>query len=379
MEKRKYKGQEDVSLLGFGLMRLPKVDPDKPDIDFEPAAEMVDYAYRHGVTYFDTAWPYHQGLSEPFAGQVLTKYPRESYQLATKLPTWLLKSEADVDEYFGKQLERCKTDYFDFYLVHSLSDDSWPNVAKYNVYEQLKEKQRQGKIRRLGFSFHFTPELLEEITDTYEWDFAQIQLNYVDWELQDAKREYEILKSRGIPVVIMEPVRGGALVTLCQQSIDIFKKADPDASIASWAVRYAASLPEVITVLSGMSTLEQVKDNVKTMTPFKPLSDAERVTIDEALEAYRKTGTIPCTACRYCMDCPAGVDIPKTFAIYNDYKVKEIPHFFQGNYELMGESKQAHNCIECGACVPLCPQGIDIPANMKLIAELNIKLNEKTE
>ncbi|MDR1192911.1 MAG: aldo/keto reductase [Peptococcaceae bacterium] len=379
MEIRQYKAEgERISLLGFGCMRLPQKGEKAEEIDEEKGQAMVDYALGHGVTYFDTAYPYHNGASELFIGKALSRYPRESFQLASKLPTWLLKSAADVDRYLNEQLEKCQTAYFDYYLVHSLAEGTYPKVAAYNVYERLREKQREGKIRRLGFSFHDKPALLEKIVGDYDWDFAQIQLNYLDWELLAAKEQYEILTRAGLPVIIMEPVRGGALATLSAKSAEIFKKANADVSVASWALRYAASLPNVLTVLSGMTTLEQVRDNVRTMSDFRPLTEGERLVIDEALAAYRQSATIPCTACRYCMDCPSGVDIPKVFAIYNRYMIDEFAFGFQGDYRILGEEKQAHNCAGCGVCAGHCPQAIPIPEWMKKVTALAEELRNKT-
>jgi predicted aldo/keto reductase-like oxidoreductase len=249
-------------------------------------------------------------------------------------------------------------------------------VRDCRVYEQLLEKKEAGFIKYLGFSFHDRPELLQKIVDEHEFDFAQIQLNYFDWELQDAKRQYEILAEKNIPVTVMEPVRGGALATLCPESVRIFKEADPAASPASWALRYAASLPAVQVVLSGMTTMEQLKDNIATMSPFKPLTDTERTVIDAALTAYRKAAAVPCTSCRYCMDCPSGAEIPKILAIYNNYarasaeKHLMADFLFKMEYGLLQEEEQAKNCISCGLCKERCPQHIDIPHWMKEAARL---------
>jgi predicted aldo/keto reductase-like oxidoreductase len=364
MEKRTYKNSGDaVSLLGFGCMRLPRQDEKAPDIDKKTAKAMVDYAIAHGINYFDTAHPYHEGLSEPFVGEALSGYKRDSFNLATKMPTWLISSEEEVHRIFDGQLKKCRVDYFDYYLVHNIGADTFPKVGQYNIYEILKEKKREGKIRRLGFSFHAAPELLREVVKRYEWDFAQIQLNYLDWELQDAKGQYEILTENGLPVVVMEPVRGGALAKLCPQALDIFRAAAPAASAASWALRYVASLPNVLTVLSGMSDMAQMRDNVATMENFRPLAASEYAVISDALAAYRLSGSIPCTACGYCMDCPHGVNIPKVFAVYNNYRANNTSNagmIFMMEYQVLGEKSQASNCKRCGRCLPLCPQGIKI-------------------
>jgi predicted aldo/keto reductase-like oxidoreductase len=235
------------------------------------------------------------------------------------MPLVVVKTEADVERIFNEQLKKCKSEYFDFYLLHNISTANLLTAEQNNVYERLKEKQKQGFIRRLGFSFHDRPELLRKVVDKYDWDFAQIQLNYLDWEFHNAKEQYEILTQKGIPVNVMEPVRGGALAKLCEASVKIFKEVDPKASPASWAIRYAASLLNVQVVLSGMTTMDQLKDNITTMSPFRPLSEPEYRVIEKALAAYRCYATIPCTSCRYCMDCPEGVDIPKNLGVYNDH------------------------------------------------------------
>lgn len=363
METREFKGKK-ISLLGFGLMRLPLLGESKKDIDLEASEQMVDLAMRSGVNYYDTAWPYHDGASEPFAGRVLSRYPRDSYFLASKIPPWKVKAPEDVDRLFAEQLRRCNVDYFDFYLIHSLNRDYYRISREMRIYENLREKKEQGLIRHLGFSFHDTTDLLRTIVSAHDWDFAQIQLNYVDWERTKAGEQYAILTEKKIPVIVMEPVLGGVLAEPGPQAEALFADADPEASAASWAIRYAASLPGVLTVLSGMSALDQVEDNLKTMRNFRPVSDKERAIILEAATAYRKSGTIPCTACGYCMECPAGVDIPRLFSIYNHYCMRKNPVAFNNSYRTLKEGQEAHNCIACGECLERCPQGIDIPARM---------------
>ena len=371
MEYRELRGgKEKVSLLGFGCMRLPRLYPDKPEIDTELGQRMVDYAYSHGVNYFDTAYPYHEGLSEPFIGAALSKYPRESYNLVTKLPTWLINGEADIEHYFNEQLQKCGVDYFDFYLVHSLNAERFETVQKLHIFENLCELKAKGKIRHIGFSFHDKPNVLERILAAHDWEFAQIQLNYLDWELQDARRQYELIEQKGIQCTIMEPVRGGMLATLTPEAVDCFQQANPNVSTASWAIRYAASLPNVLTVLSGMTNFDHVTDNVATMEAFRPLSQQEREVIDHALAAYRKAVTIPCTGCRYCMDCPAGVSIPEVFAAYNRYATSKSRSMFEELYHALDAGQRADNCVACGTCLSKCPQHIDIPKHMKEIAAL---------
>lgn len=365
MEKRHMKQfGKDVSLLGFGCMRLPLVDEEKQEINFAAAEAMIDRALAAGVNYFDTAFMYHKGNSEKFLGKALARHPRESFYLADKLPVWNVKTPEDVDSLFAKQLARCNVSHFDFYLVHSLTRNYYRIFQQHNVYDKLRNMKEDGRIGHLGFSFHDSAEVLEKIVTGHQWDFVQIQLNYIDWETCDAKGLYAVLEKHNLPAVIMEPVRGGALATLTDKALEILKKAEPGASAASWAIRYAASLPGVMTVLSGMSAMEQLEDNLKTMTPFRPLSKEEYAVLEDAATAYKAAGAIPCTGCRYCMDCPSGVDIPRVFAMYNHYKANKSRVHFMNNHQTLRESEQSKNCIACGACVERCPQAINIPEHM---------------
>ncbi|MDR0827277.1 MAG: aldo/keto reductase [Desulfovibrio sp.] len=379
MEKRFFPSiGQDISLLGFGLMRLPLV-AGGAEIDYPLAEKMLDRALEAGVNYFDTAWPYHNGQSETVAGKALSRHKRDSYCLASKCPTWEISAPQDVERIFAEQLEKCRTDYFDFYLVHSLNTPNYEITRKMKIYETLLRKKETGQIRRLGFSFHDHVDLLERITSDYDWDFAQIQLNYIDWEVINSKRQYEILAARKIPAVIMEPLRGGALATLNSESADILRRFNPQASIASWALRFAASLPGVLTVLSGMSAPEQLEDNIKTMRGFTPIGEAEKAKLAVAAQIYKAAGAIPCTGCRYCMDCPSGVDIPRVFAVFNHYRieVEKNPYaklIFSNHYNSIGESARAHNCTDCGACMEQCPQHIQIPASMKIVEELAVEI-----
>jgi predicted aldo/keto reductase-like oxidoreductase len=370
------KDNSKVSLLGFGMMRLPKVTPDKQEIDKPLAKKMVDYAIANGVNYFDTAYPYHEGLSELFTGEALKDYPRDSFYLATKMPTWLVKSLDDAKRIFAEQLKKLQVEYFDYYLLHALgSYEDFENAyLKTGALDYFKEEQKNGRIRNLGFSFHGSVPVLEKLMAYSKWDFVQLQLNYQDWDVQNAKREYEILCEHDTPCVVMEPVRGGNLVTLNKEAVDILKAAEPEDSTAAWALRFAGSLPNVLTVLSGMSAMEHVVDNVKTMTNWKPLDDAGMQTLERAITAYLSAGTIACTGCRYCMDCPSGVDIPKVFELYNvcaaarklpisvtkDAAYDEAVKFFNETMGKLPEENRAHNCTDCGACVERCPQSLKI-------------------
>jgi predicted aldo/keto reductase-like oxidoreductase len=376
METRYFEGiGKEISLLGFGLMRLPLRTNESKDINYETAEAMVDRALEAGVNYFDTAWIYHEGQSEVFAGAALNRHPREKFNLATKLWVRTLESTNEAESEFAKQLEKCRVDYFDFYLLHNLSEDAWDIALKFRLYELLHREKERGRIRRLGFSLHGSPEHLERVAKEYAWDFAQIQINYLDWDAINAKRHYQILEELRIPIVVMEPVRGGALANLPPQAEKILKAADPKASPSSWAIRYAASLPGVMTVLSGMSSLEQVEDNVKTLIGFHPLNESEKQILAQTATAYRGSGFVPCTGCRYCVPCPSGVDIPGVFASYNRYRTSLIESppmasaIFQMTYSSLSPSEQAHNCIACGQCQTRCPQGIDIPRNIKEITD----------
>ena len=377
MEMRRYKDtSEKVSLLGFGSMRLPRLSEDTQEIDSIKAKAMVAYAVEHGVNYFDTGYGYHNGMSETFLREALDAFPRGSYNLADKLPIWLVKQEADVPRLFGEQLKRCGVDYFDYYLIHNLSGAELGMLRDCNVYAQLQKLKEQGKIKKLGFSFHDVPSVLQTLLDSYTWDFAQIQLNYLDWEEQDAKTQYQLLSERGIPVIIMEPLRGGTLTALSGEAAILLHDANPVASPASWGMRFAASLPGVLTVLSGMSEPEHVWENVNVMEQFRPLSNEEYSTLNKVVAASRLNQAIPCTACHYCMDCPAGVDIPKVFGAYNRYLTgyKGMTNSwgdaanFAVDYRMVGSDKQAEHCVACGKCAPHCPQKIDIPEQMQIIS-----------
>ncbi len=360
-----------VSKLGFGLMRLPKLYEGKEDIDFKEAEKLVDLAYKNGVNYFDTAYVYHGGESEIFAGKILNKYPRESYNLATKLPGWAIKNDnKTVDELFNEQLEKCETEYFDFYLLHSLNRDIWNTFKSVNAYENLKEKKAQGQIKHLGFSFHGDMELFKELLENYEWDFVQLQINYYDWEADNAKDFYKLLEDKNIPCIVMEPVRGGSLQKLNDEAVEVFKKLS-DNSPASYALRFVAQLPNVLTTLSGMSTYEQVEDNINTFNECKPLSDEEMKAIDRANILFRKNFSIPCTACKYCVtECPKGIDIPSCFSAFNEYNATRDIQDLNKTYLLIPEEKRANNCIDCKKCMEHCPQEINIPRKLSNIKDL---------
>ncbi|MBQ7651612.1 MAG: aldo/keto reductase, partial [Victivallales bacterium] len=365
--RRPYRNTDmTMPLLGFGLMRLPQKDG---KVDYATAEKMVAKAMAAGCNYFDTAYMYHGGESEKFVGEVLSKYPRESYFLTSKMPIAMMNSAADNERIFKEQLERTKAGYFDFYFLHWLNAVHWEKAQSFGTLEFMKKMQAEGKIRRLGFSFHGEPETLETIAKAHPWDLVQIQLNYLDWELCRSGEQYEVLTKLGIPISVMEPLKGGTLVRLTPESKKIFEQANPKMSIASWGLRYVASLPNIQVVLSGMSAMEHMDDNLKTFSPLVPLSDDERKVIAQALAAYRKSGAVPCTACRYCSPCPFGVDIPRNLALLNQVK-GGLPLFHAKLvYDAMQAEKCASSCVACGACKRKCPQSIDIPKYMKEIAE----------
>ena len=368
--RRAYKNTAmTLPLIAFGMMRMPRVSPDSQEIDYKTAEKMIARAMEAGINYFDTAYMYHDGLSEKCVGDLLSKYPRDSYYLTDKMPVWFAKTSADVEKIFQEQLKRCKTTYFDFYMLHSLDAAKWEHAKKLGALEFLKKKQAEGKIRKLGFSFHDSPETLKKIVPAHQWDFAQIQLNYLDWELYRSREQYEILTQAGIPVIVMEPLRGGSLASLSPKAMEILKKSDPNASAASWAFRYVASLPNVLTILSGMSLPEHLEDNIKTFEPLKPLTDPERKTLADAVRVYRKQLAVPCTACRYCMPCPVGVEIPRIFGLYNQYRISGNAWLFKNNYNAIPEDSRANECVNCGKCVTHCPQHIKIPQVLRKIAK----------
>ncbi len=354
-----------ISLLGYGLMRMPKTG-NGPEIDKEKGFALVDEALKGGINYFDTAWFYHDGLSETFAGEALSRHPRDSYNLASKLPMRILESGEQAEEIFNKQLEKCKVDYFDFYLLHNLNGPLWKKTLKNGAVDFAMTLKGKGKIKRLGFSFHGDNKDLPAILDYTKWDFVQIQANYYDWDTF-SKEQYEEAAKRGIPVVIMEPLRGGELAKLRPDAREVLEKAEPGSTPAKWAFRYIAEKENVLTVLSGMTQMEHLKENINTFSPLEPLSDDEEKTLAVALKTYKEAGIVPCTGCRYCTPCPVGVAIPDIFKIYNDYRRTVRLSQTKKAYEELGKDAMATACVECGACLKKCPQSIEIPKELKRI------------
>ncbi|MDY3917816.1 MAG: aldo/keto reductase [Candidatus Limivivens sp.] len=361
------------SLLGFGCMRFPKTADGK--IDEAEAEKMIDKAIAAGVTYIDTAYPYHNGESEPFVGRVLKKYNREDFFLATKLPVWLVEKKEDTERFFQEQLKRLDVDYFDFYLLHCLDKDRWKKVQELEMIPYLEKMKAEGKIRFLGFSFHDDYETFEKILTSREWDFCQIQYNYIDKDIQAGDRGYALTEKLGVPLVIMEPIKGGFLSKLPQEVSAPFRAARPDDSISSWALRWVASKPNVHVVLSGMSAMDQVEDNLKTFEKFEPLSEDEQKIVADVAKAIKARTKNGCTGCAYCMPCPNGVNIPRNFRIWNDYSMYGNEDNTRWAYfEDLKEDARADVCIGCGCCEDACPQNLSIRENLLQVAEEMAKL-----
>lgn len=374
-----------VSALGMGNMRLPTVDGQENQIEKEKAREIIDYAMRHGINYYDTAYRYHGGESERFLGEALKSYPRDSFLLASKFPGHMMVNKGGgvvgftsglagwpdntVEGVFREQLEKCQVDCFDFYLLHNVSEKSLViyDDPELQVVEFVKRMKAEGKIRHLGFSSHASsPDTIDAFLTRHEgvFDFVQIQLNYLDWKLQDAKGKYEVITKHGLKVVVMEGVRGGRLAKLPEEQMRRLQALRPEDSAARWALRWLQRLPGVAVVLSGMTTLEQIRENVETFAEPAPLSDGEA----EALAAVADSmlDWVPCTGCRYCTEgCPMGLEIPKIIAAYNGVKNGDFMSFYDLNQA--EESMDPRRCVGCGACAAICPQGIAIP---DIMAEL---------
>lgn len=361
------------SALGFGCMRLPIIGDDHNRIDEPQAIEMIRYAIDNGVNYVDTAYGYHGGNSEVVVGKALKDGYREKVMLATKLPTWLVNTYEDMDRLLNEQLTRLDTDHIDFYLLHSLSQDHWKQITKVDIFGWLDKVHAEGKIRYMGFSFHDNYDLFEEIINAYDhWTFCQIQYNYMDEDFQAGKKGLQYAASKGLGVVVMEPIRGGRLVNnLPPQIIDILNSAPAKRSLADWALQWVWNQPEVSIVLSGMSNMEQVKQNIESAnrSGVNTLTQEELDILTKAKETYRKLSPIPCTGCYYCMPCPSGVNIPGNFELYNNAHIYNDFERFQKAYMHMNEANRASACEACGTCEGVCPQGIEITDRMAEVKE----------
>ena len=361
------RGGPRPSLMGFGGLRFP-VDGDGKVCE-KTGGEMIDRAMEGGVTYYDTAWTYLGGQSESVLGRALSRYPRESWCLATKLPCWQIKSRAQAEEIFARQLERAGVDYFDSYLFHTLTRDVWRRMVELGVVELMEQYQKQGLIRRFGFSFHDSYQAFEEILTARAWDCCLIQLNYLDVDFQAGLRGYRLAQSRGVPVLVMEPVKGGLLANLPEDAARPFRALNPRASLASWGMRWVASLPNVGVVLSGMGAIEQVEDNLNTFGTFSPLSPEEQAAVEEVGEGLRRRLKNGCTGCRYCLPCPAGVDIPGAFQLWNKIALGQSLQAARRSWEGMDREERPDQCYRCGQCERRCPQHLPIRAQLAQVTE----------
>ena len=365
--------------LGFGLMRMPSLDGVNPaNVDIEQVKKMVDLFIENGFTYFDTAWMYNGFASESVAKTVLVeRYPRDSFTLATKLHAAFFNSPEEREEVFNSQLEKTGAGYFDYYLLHGIESAMLPKYEEFDCFSWLLQKKAQGLVKHAGFSYHDTPELLDEILTKHpEMEFVQLQINYLDWESEwvHSGACYEVAKKHNKPVIVMEPVKGGTLARIPEEAEKLFKDHDPNMSIPSWAIRFAASLDNVMVVLSGMSSIEQMEDNLSYMGDFKPLTEEEKGICFKAADIINAQIAVPCTGCSYCTEgCPKKIAIPKYFSLYNEDMRENLEE--KGwtvnftNYEILaGKFGKAKECIECGQCEGVCPQHLPIIENLKAVS-----------
>jgi len=364
---------------GFGLMRLPLIDPKvASSVDIEKMKQMVDLFIEKGFTYFDTAWMYVGFSSENATKTALVeRHPRNTYTLATKLHSGFIQTKEDRDKIFNAQLEKTGAGYFDYYLIHDIEKASYEKYNQLDCFIWLAEKKAQGLVKHMGFSFHDTADLLDEVLDAHpEMEFVQLQLNYLDWENDwvQSRKCYEVCVKHGKPVVVMEPVKGGTLAKVPAQAEALFRAADPQMSVSSWAIRFAASLPNVMMVLSGMSTLEQMQDNVSYMEDFKPLTEDEMALCTKVADIINGQIAVPCTGCSYCTEgCPQQIAIPKYFSLYNDLMREDMEHkgwtiYYSKYADLAKEFGRAGDCIECGQCEGICPQHLPIIDHLKQVS-----------
>lgn len=347
-----------ASLLGFGCMRFPLLKDGS--IDEEQTYKMFDMAIEAGINYIDTAYPYLNGQSEIFVGKALKRYDRKSLYLATKMPIWDIDSKEKALKIFNEQLEKLQTDYIDFYLLHALDNSKFEKCIELGLIELCEELQKQGKIKHLGFSFHDSYEVFEKIINYKDWDFCQIQFNYMDTEEQAGLKGLNLCKEKGIPNIIMEPLKGGSLAKFPEEVEKVFKDKRPDDSIASWGLRFVGSYDNVLVLLSGMSNVEQMADNLKTFKEFEPLTTEEHKIIENAVDTLKKRVKNGCTGCRYCMPCPKGVNIPKMFRMWNVGSMYDNFNVVRYSWNNTKPEEMATSCVKCGLCETKCPQAINI-------------------
>jgi predicted aldo/keto reductase-like oxidoreductase len=368
-----------ISALGFGCMRLPVIDGDVTRIDEEEAMEMVHHAIEMGVNYFDTAYPYHAadftkgGASEPFLAKALKNGYRERVYVATKLPSWMVESREDMDRLLEEQLKRLDTGTIDFYLLHSLNRKTWDKLIRFNVFEFLNHAIQSGKIKYAGFSFHDDPDLFREIIDAYPWDFCQIMYNYFDEHFQAGKEGLQYAAGKGIAVVVMEPLRGGALVNgLPGEARKILQEAAPGRTTVDWAFRWLWKQPGVTVVLSGMTHMDQLKENLELASAPEalPWTGRDSEAVEEVNRILLRLQRVNCTSCGYCMPCPHGVDIPRNFMLSNDHHMLNDRGARVRYFRLLGEAERASGCIRCNECLDKCPQQIEIPDELEHLCEL---------
>ena len=367
----------ETKKLGFGLMRLPLLDAeDSTSVDIELLKQMVDVFMERGFTYFDTAWNYHKFSSEnAIKAALVDRYPRDSFTLTTKLHVAFVESKEERDRIFAEQKRKTGVEYFDYYLMHALSRKNYDKYKELEMFEWLSERKANGEVKHIGFSFHDDAQFLDELlTEHPEVEYVQLQINYLDWESEDvqSRKCYEVACKHGKQVLIMEPVKGGALANVSSMVKDVFTAYDAQASIASWAIRYAASLDNVFMVLSGMSNMEQVLDNTSYMMHFEPLNKEEYACIDEALNIMKNDAYVQCTSCRYCVEgCPQNINIPHLISLYNADLREPEQHAIQKNYyeTHVEQNAPASACIGCGQCEGVCPQKLPIIKILQKIAK----------
>ena len=362
--------EKKLSGLGLGMMRLPVIEGDDASIDMARTAEIIDYAYQNGINYFDTAWGYHNGNSELAAGQCLSAYPRESYYLASKFPGYDNFNMPKVKEIFEEQLKKCMTPYFDFYLFHNVYEgniDDYLN-PKFGIFEYLMEQKKNGRIRHLGFSAHGSIEVIRRFLDAYgeQMEFGQLQLNYMDWHFQKAKEKAELLQKSGVPIWVMEPLRGGKLAKADEHMTKELSAMRPEETVPAWAFRFLQTIPGVTMVLSGMSDMEQLKENIAIWQEDKPLSKEEFDRLTELADEETRKGGLPCTSCHYCTShCPQKLPIPELIALYNEHKITGGGFLAPMAVGSMPEKERPANCVGCHSCEQVCPQQIKISDMMR--------------